>query len=194
MITLAVLKHPGKHYLLSLAATLPVLFLVILRRSEFHGKLTRQFGNVLILFSIISISACALLSVRNRHVELLEARSIEAEITRIIAEQEIRFNKKPGELLILRTNETYSYCSALLHGDVFTAGAFAKEINARCPSQAHFIYRFDWVLYQGRQVAAPDLPWDILLSRTWALANNPSWKKETIVEYPFHIILVVKER
>ena len=193
-ITLAVLKHPGNHYLLSLAATLPVLSLVILKLSDFHWRFSRQFGNALIIFSIISISAFALLSIKNRQAELLEARAVEAEINRVITEQEIRLNKKPGELLILRTNETYSYCSALLHGDFFTAGVFATEINGLCPSQVYFINRFDWVLYHGTPVAFHDLPWDILVARTWALAGNPSWKKEKIVEYPHNIYLVINEK
>jgi hypothetical protein len=194
MITLAVLKHPGEHYLLSLTATLPVLSLVILKLSDFHWRFSRQFGNALIIFSIISISAFAFLSIKNRHADLLEARAVETEINRVITEQEIRLNKKPGELLILRTNETYSYCSALLHGDFFTGGVFAKEITKWCPSQAYFINRFDWVLYQGTQVAVHDLPWDILVARTWALEGNPSWKQEKIVEYPHHIYLVINEK
>ena len=119
---------------------------------------------------------------------------MEAEINRLILEQEIRLKKKPGELLILRTNETYSHCSALLHGDFFTGGVFATEINALCPSQAYFINRFDWVLYHGAKVAFDDLPWDLLVTRTWALAGNPSWKKETIVEYPHNIYLVINEK
>ena len=194
MITLAVLKHPGEHYLLSLAATLPVLSLVILKLSGFHGRFSRQFGNALIIFSIISISALALLSIKNRQAELLEARAVEAEINRAITEQEIRLNKRPGEILILRTNGTYSYCSALLHGDFFTAGVFATEITKWCPSQSFFINRFDWVLYRGTPVAIHDLPWDILVARTWALADNPSWKKEKIVEYPNNIYLVINEK
>jgi len=194
MITLAVLKHPGKHYLLSLTATLPVLLLVIVKLSDFNWRFSRQFGNALIIFSMISISGFALLSIKNWHAELLEARAVEAEINRLITEQEIRFNKKPGELLVLRTNETYSYCSALLHGDFFTAGVFATEIDAWCPSQAYFFNRFDWVLYQGTQVAIRDLPWDILVARTWALAGNPSWKKEKIYEYPHNIYLVINQK
>ena len=194
LITLAVAKHPGEHYLLSLAATLPVLSLVILKLSDFNWRFSRQFGDALIIFSIISISAIALLSIKNRQAELREARAVEAEINRVIAAQEIRLNKKPGELLILRTNETYSYCSALLHGDFFTAGVFATEITKWCPSQAYFINRFDWVYYHGAQVAIHDLPWDILVARTWALAGNPSWKKEKIVEYPHNIYLVINEK
>jgi hypothetical protein len=167
---------------------------VIVRLSDFHEKFSRQFSNVLIIFSIISISAFALLSIKNRHAELLEARAVEAEINRIIAEQEIRLHKKPGELLILRTNETYSYCSALLHGDFFSAGVFATEINALCPSQAYYINRYDWVLYRGTQVAIHDLPWDMLVARTWALADNPFWKNEKIYRYPNNIYLVINER
>ena len=192
VITLAVLKHPGLHYLLSLAATLPVLLLVIVELSDFNGRFSRQFGNALVLFSILSISVFALLSIKNRYAELREALAVEAEINRIITEQEIRLNKKPGELLILRTNETYSYCSALLHGDFFTAGVFATEIDTWCPSQAYFINRFDWVLYHGMQVPIQDLPWDILVARTWALSDNPFWKKEKIYEYPNNIYLVIK--
>ena len=194
MITLAVLKHPGEHYLLSLTATLPVLCLVILKLSDFDWRFSRQLGDALIIFSIISISAFALLSIKNRQADLLEARAVEAEINRVITEQEIRLNKKSGELLILRTNETYSYCSALLHGDFFTAGVFATEIAKWCPSQAYFINRFDWVLYHGTQVAIHDLPWDMLVARTWALADNPSWKKEKIVEYPNNIVLVINQK
>ena len=194
MITLAVLKHPGGHYLLSLAATLPVLLLVILKLSEFNGRFSRQFGGALILFSVLSIGAFAFLSIQDRQSGLLEARDVEAEINRIIREQEIRFNKKPGELIILRTNGTYSYCSALLHGDVFTAGVFAAEIQEKCPSQAYFINRFDWVLYHGTQVAMHDLPWDILVTRTWELAGNPSWEKGKMYEYPHHIYLVINEK
>ena len=191
MITLAVLKHPGEHYLLSLAATLPVLLLVIVELSDFNGRFSRQFGNALIIFSIISIGTFAFLSIKDRQAELIEARAVEAEINRIITEQEIRLNKKPGELLILRTNETYSYCSALLYGDFFSGGVFATEIDALCPSQAYFINRFDWVLYHDSQVAIQDLPWDMLVARTWALAGNPSWKKEKIYEYPNNIYLVI---
>lgn len=194
MITLAVLKHPGEHYLLSLAATLPVWLLVIVKLSDFNWRFSRPFGNALIIFSIISISAFAFLSIKSRRAELLEARAVEAEINRIITEQEIRLDKKPGELLILRTNGTYSQCSALLYGDFFAAGVFATEINAWCPSQAYFINRFDWVLYQGTPVAMQDLHWDLLVARTWALADNPSWKEEKIVEYLNHIYLVINEK
>jgi hypothetical protein len=194
MIALAGLKHPGEHYLLSLTATLPVLLLVILKLSELHERSSRGLGSALIIFSIISISAFALLSVKNRHAEMLEAWAVEAEINRIITEQEIRLNKKPGELLILRTNGTYSYCSALLHGDFFTGGVFATEINARCPPQAFLFGRFDWTLYQGTPVAVQDFSWDLLVTRTWELANNPSWKKEKIVEYPHHIDLVLNDK
>jgi hypothetical protein len=194
MITLAVLKHPGGHYLLSLAATLPVLLLVLVKLSDLPRRFGRQFGNALIIFSILSISVSALLSIKNRRAEFLEARAVEAEINRAITEQEIRLNKKPGELLVLRTNETYSYCSALLHGDFFTAGVFATEITKWCPSQAYFINRYDWVLYQGTQVAMDQLPWDILVARTWALASNPSWKKEKIYEYPNHVDLIINQK
>lgn len=194
MIVLAVLKHPGEHYLLSLTATLPVLLLVIIKLSDFNWRFSRQFSNALIVFSIISITVFALLSIKNRHAELLEARAVEAEINRVITEQAIRLNKKPGELLILRTNETYSYCSALLHGDFFSAGVFATEINSLCPSQAYFFNRYDWVLYRGTQVAIRDFPWDILVARTWALAGNPSWKNEKIYEYPNNIYLVINEK
>ena len=131
MITLAVVKHPGQHYLLSLAATLPVLSLVIVKLSEFDWRLSRQIGNSLIIFSILSVSAFALLSIKNRHAELQEARAVEAEINRLILEQEIRLKKKPGELLILRTNETYSYCSALLHGD-FSQEACSRQKLMLC--------------------------------------------------------------
>jgi len=194
MITLAVLKHPGGHYLLSLTATLPVLLLVIVKLSDFNWRFNRPFGDALIIFSIISIGAFTLLSIRNRQAEVLEARGVEAEIDRIITEQEIRLNKRPGELLILRTNGTYSYCSALLHGDFFTSGVFATEIAKWCPSQAYFINRFDWVLYQGTRVSIQDLPWDLLVARTWALAGNPSWNQEKIVEYPNNIDLVINEK
>jgi hypothetical protein len=194
MIMLAVLKHPGEHYLLSLAATLPILLLVIVRLSDFHWGFRRPFEHALIVFSIISISAFAFLSIKNQRSELLEARAVETEINRIITDQEIRLNKEPGELLVLRTNETYSFCSALLYGDFFTADVFAAEINAWCPSQAYFINRFGWVLYQGTHVAIHDLPWDILVARTWALGDNPSWKQEKIYEYPDNILLVINEK
>jgi len=194
IITLAVLKHPGEHYLLSLAAMLPVMLLVILKLSDFNWNFRRQFGNALIIFSIISISAFALLSIKNRRAELLEARAVETEINRVIAEQEIRLNKKPGELLILRTNGTYSYCSALLHGDFFTGGVFAPVIDTRCPSQVFFFNRFDWVLYDGTPVTIHDLPWDMLVARTWELPDNPFWKKDKIIVYPHNIYLVINEK
>ena len=194
VITLGILKHPGVHYLLSLAATLPVLLLVTVKLSDFDGRLRRQLSTALILFSIVSISAGALHSVQDRQAESLEARTVEAEIDRVLAGQELRLDKKKGELLILRTNGTYSYCSALLHGDFFSGGAFATEIDARCPSQVFFFNRFGWVLYRGRQVPIQDLPWDILVARTWELPTNPFWKQGKMYEYPNHIDLVVNEK
>jgi hypothetical protein len=193
MITLAVLKYPGERFLLPLTATLPVLLLVIVKLSDFNWKFSRQLGNVLTIFSIISIGALAFLSIENRQAELLETRAVEAEINRVVAEQQIRLNKKPGKLLVLRANDTYSYCSALLHGDFFAAGVFATEINALCPSQAYFFNRYNWVLYHGTQVAIKDLPWDMLVTRVWALAVNPI-RKEKIYEYPHGIYLVINEK
>jgi len=192
MITLAVLKHPGERFLLPLTATLPVLLLVIVKLSDFSRRSSQQFGNLLIVFSIISISTFAVLSVRTRNAELLETRAIEAEINRAIVEQENRLSKKPGELLILWTNATYSYCPARLYGDFFTSGVFAAEINALCPSQVYFFYHYDWVLYHGTQVAINDLPWDILVTPTSALAANPTWKeKAEVYEYPYDVSLLI---
>ena len=68
------------------------------------------------------------------------------------------------------------------------------KLQKWCPSQAYFINRFDRVLYQGAPVAVHDLAWDILVARTWALADNPSWQKEKIVEYPHNIYLVINEK
>jgi hypothetical protein len=193
MITLAVLKYPGERFLLPLTATLPVLLLVIVKLSDVHWEFSQQLSNVLIIFSIISISAFALLTIQNRRADLLETRAVDAEISRIIAGQEIRLHKKPGELLILRANDTYSYCSALLHGNFFSAGVFATEVNALCPSQAYFFLRYHWVLYRGAPVAINDLPWEILITRTWALASSPA-RKEKIYQYPHNISLVINER
>jgi hypothetical protein len=105
----------------------------MVKLSEFNGRFSGLFGDVLIIFSIISIATFALLSMRTRQAERLEARAVEAEINRIITEQEMQLKKRPGELLILRTNETYSYCSALLHGDIFTGGVLATEIEKWSP-------------------------------------------------------------
>jgi hypothetical protein len=195
MITLGVLKYPGERFLLPLTATLPVLLLVIVKLSEFDWKFSQIWRIVLIVFSIISIGAFAHLTIKDRRADLLESRAVEVEINRIIAEQEIRFHKKPGELFVLRANDTYSYCSALLHGDFFSAGVFATEIDALCPSQAYFFYPRNWVLYHGAPVALKDLPWDILVTRTWALAASPPRKeREKIYEYPHHIYLVINEK
>ncbi len=192
MITLAVLKHPGERFLLPLTATLPVLLLVIVELSDFNPKFNRQFANALIVFSMISIGAFAVLSIKNRTGELLETRGIEAEINQAVAEQESRLGKKQGELLIMRTNMTYSYCSALLYGDFFSAGVFATEINALCPSEIYFFYHYDWVLYHGNKVQVDDLPWDILVTPAQLLAGNPSWQeKGKIYEYPYDLALIV---
>ena len=94
MITLAVLKHPGGHYLLSLAATLPVVPLVIVKLSDFNGRFRRQLGNALIIFPSSVSVRLLFCQLKNRHAELLEARAVEAEINRAITERRDRSNKR----------------------------------------------------------------------------------------------------
>jgi hypothetical protein len=148
----------------------------------------------LIVFFIISISVLAVVSIRNRKAELLETRAVESEINQAIAEQEHLLGKKLGELLILRSNSTYSYCSARLYGDFYTFGVFAQEINALCPSQGYFFYQYNWVLYHGTQVAINDLPWDILVARTGALIGNTAWReKGTLYEYSHDVSLLIRK-
>jgi hypothetical protein len=192
IISIAVMKHPGERFLLPLAATIPVLLLVIVKLTDSNRRLNQQLGLSLLFFTVISISAFAFLSIRNRNAELVETRTVEAEIDRALDEQQLY--KKTGDPIILRTNATYSYCSALLYGDSFTSGVFAAEVNALCPSQVYLFYHSNWVLYRGVQVMIDELPWDILITRTSALASNPTWKeKGRVYEYPFDISLVVKQ-
>lgn len=190
-----VLKHPGDRFLLPLAATLPMLFLVILKLSENDPKKYLLLKNILITCTLIGTVFFAGVSLRQKQTDLKQTRAFEAQANLAIEEQAKSAGTKPEDMTILWTNLTYSYCSALLQGDNYTFGAFATEMNSICPNQAFFFFRQDWVLYRGQPTALDTLHWDLLVTNKQMLAGNPAWKEKGIIwDYPGDLVIVSRKQ
>jgi len=191
LLILFVLKHPGDRFLLPLAATLPVSFLLILVLSEYDPLFHFLLYNALVVSTTVGIFYFGIVSLRQKKVDLIQTQSFETQVNLALEEQAKLTSNPHGEMFILWTNLTYSYCSSRLSGDYYTSGALASEVGELCPNQAYFFFNQNWVIYHGKPTTLDTLPWDILVTRTEMLAGNPSWKeRSTVWEYPHELIIL----
>jgi hypothetical protein len=189
-----VLKHPGERFLLQVAAILPVLFLVTTSLSEYNRTFNSLLMKALTIFAVLSVAWSAEISLQQKLLELVETRAFETQADLAIAEYAALTGKSRDELTILWSNVTYSYCPPRLHGDFFTGGVFAREVEHLCPNQAIVFFSRDWIMYHGDHVAAKTVPWNLLVTRTEFLKANPTWKEFGIArDYPNDVTILIRQ-
>jgi hypothetical protein len=175
-----VLKHPGERFLLSIAATLPVLALIELVWIEPYVGLRRVTKTVLVALTALALALFfrQSLAVRQAAVSMVDEQ--QAAVRQALDTYSGETGRSPSDVVLVWTVHTvyrhYSPCYALLYADVYTNGAFTDEVSRLCPHQAVFDNLTNLVLYNGEQYGLPGGRWDVLVTNANVLAYRPDLK------------------
>ena len=128
-----VLKHPGLIYMLSVAATIPILFGVSLDLLANENRINLQIAypaaGVVLILVLFSFFQAGKSFINTRQDIIRIEREIDHELS-VIAEEN---GKSRDDLRILRTYGLYSPCFALWFGNDYGGGQFNPEISSLCP-------------------------------------------------------------
>ena len=165
-----ILKHPGTAYLLSVAATLPVLFLVVAQNGA--GKinpLARKLFFILVMAGFLfNFVQAALL--QEQTVD--DTQAVEKETVAAIADDALITHRKAEDLVILWTYGAFSPCQALRFGDGYAGGIFRPKINNLCRNQYQLDIWKQMVETPGGWVGIKEIPWDLLVTRKRIYENE----------------------
>lgn len=131
---LLVLKHPGRFYMLSIVAGIPILLTLFFSTLRERGRVVK-IGLLMLSVTFLGIYASNVIRFvegRDSTARTLQSRSIEYQ--QIKADYALENELDPDSVLTLWSYGTASPCMALRFGNIYANGAFVKEINELCPS------------------------------------------------------------
>jgi hypothetical protein len=136
LLWFVIVKHPGQNYLLSIAAVLPIQFVlsfdVFLRRATPTAMIARASGWLLLLGFFVGMVIA--LGSHNRHREQVELA--EQQVAATLDDVQRQSGKSRSELVVLWGYGVPSKCYALRYGNFSTEGAaLSKEIDEICPGE-----------------------------------------------------------
>lgn len=149
-------------YTLSLAATLPVLILLILKLSESidwkRTVFTRIFSVVVLLGLVVSLVREMKLADRRSYVEEDARRAKSQAVTRLARELGVA----KEDLVVVFAFAVPLQCSGMLEASNWT-GAMKDEVAAMCPNQ-HAIFDSELQLNTYQPVPGiEDIDWDLVI-------------------------------
>ena len=150
-------------YLLSLAATLPVLSMAILAIWEYSPR-ARSFMNIsLSLLVFAGVINTSTQSIRIRQEEISSFSISQAQAANSIADYAKATGRSEQELTILWMYGTYSKCWGLRAGDSLSRNIFIKEVNAICPREYYLgnNLRAD---INGNFIPLSEINWDVIFT------------------------------
>jgi hypothetical protein len=163
LLAFFILQRPVTIYLLSIAATAPVLALVILKLFEPRPALARALTVALTLIILAGYLGSFAQS-------LVAQRSKAARITQIVQQTDDSLKsfaqstgRSPADLFALWSYRSYSPCFALWFANDSTGRAFRREIGDICYRQYQFnVWAQKVVSSQGVRALA-DAKWDVII-------------------------------
>jgi hypothetical protein len=132
-------KHPGTNYLVSIAALLPILFLLtlasLLKEGVSRNRIPLITGAVLVIFFLSGL----VVAIRDQRSWVRKVHSGEAVIDEILQAHLDNIGKTREELTILWGYAVPSRCYALRFANAYVEGdALGEEIDELCPNEWMF--------------------------------------------------------
>jgi hypothetical protein len=171
-LTLMFILEPGRLYTLSIAATLPVLVLVILKLLEIEvNKLQKKnmnalYASVLILLFVFS-GAQTMISVgttvEKYRKNIATRNNLNAYVSQFISDYARARGKKEKDLIIVYTPDVSNECVALLFGRSYAHLQIDKQLSQICPNQ---YYMDEWkkaVIVDDKPYSLNNMNWDLLI-------------------------------
>ncbi len=185
LLWVLIVKHPGQNYLLTIAAVLPIQFVLIgdvfLKHSTRAARIVRVLGWLMILGYV-----WGLVSAFQAHVKLSRQVALTEElVAEAIQTAGERSGKDPEELVILWGYGVAAKCYALRFGNFSTEGAaLTREINDICPGEwTYDIWSEVVELPNAYQKLWENDDWDLVILPENFIPKDPEFRGEiTILE------------
>jgi hypothetical protein len=141
VLSLLIFKHPLSRYLLSVAAILPILFMiaVLLLKEVFeHNEGIYKF----ILAGVTAVILVGFFGNWVHHIQRIQEKAIyfqryEAITDEFLKNTAAELGKSRESLMVLWTHGSYSKCNALWHASAYSGGVFSKDIERDCHNDYH---------------------------------------------------------
>jgi len=160
----AIGKHPGTHYLVAVAAVLPLLLglalEVLVRREGWGGALAIGAGGLI----VASFAVGGAMSAAGQARTARQIAAAEEILERTFRQYAARLGKDRAQLTILWGYGVPSRCMALRFGDLSTGLALEDEVDALCPNEWAYEVWGGYVQYPGAHtMASVRRPWDLII-------------------------------
>jgi hypothetical protein len=162
LLLVMIIKQPSYHYMLSIAATLPVLalaeFEIIGEATWQAGWLRRSLGALILLGVAVNLGQSIV--VHRQKVEVLVAadRIVENSLDEFAS----RLHRDRANLVVLYMYGAYTPCAALLFGHGYEESPFYVEISEICPG-SYYLALDNKVV--GRQThPLNEMAWDVIVT------------------------------
>jgi hypothetical protein len=135
LIFLLVIKHPHSRYLLSIAASLPILLAITLELLRDYQSIARYvypalFSVIFLAFAVNLVSA-----IRQHEANVSKLQDYEVQAKQFIKNYAESSSHNRDDIKILWTYSSYSRCYSLWLGNDSAKKAFTEEIGRLCPSE-----------------------------------------------------------
>ncbi|MCJ7433199.1 MAG: hypothetical protein MUO77_06890 [Anaerolineales bacterium] len=206
ILTILIIKHPGQIYLLSIAATLPLLLLIDLKLLEGwvdnKNSTNRNTAYLLLLIGLLLfIGARSIINLKDaiyrHHDNVATMNTIDVATQRFLSEYAKNAGRDRQDLVVLYTYGTYNRCYALLFGKNYINLPIKKKIGEVCPNsyELNIWSRKVWAGFRDSQRALDEIKWDFIIMKKTILYErfNFLFENEIVAqispEYPEFVII-----
>jgi hypothetical protein len=138
VLFLLVIKEPRRRYLLSIAATLPILAASIILIIQNQIRMRKYIYPIFFTFILIGFGANVFNGIIRHQEKNIYYQSYNAEISGFLSDYADSQGLKVEDLILYWTYESYSPCYSLWFGNGFAKHSFINEIIETCPSNYSF--------------------------------------------------------
>jgi hypothetical protein len=159
-----ILKHYGDHYLLAIAAIVPLL--LALAHSLFSGSSVRRSH---ICYAIISMAVFTGFIGNLKHFTNAYGNRFQASLLaqekaeNFLKEYAATTGKDKKSLKVVWSINTDSPCFARWHNSREYRGVFDKEVSRICPNDFYLLLYSPYIYWGGQHILLEDFDWDVLV-------------------------------
>jgi hypothetical protein len=177
------LKHPGgntlvtNRYLLPIAATMPVLTLLVLQLIKISPRLYSFARYAIILFVFVNYLYLLSASLINHKIKSEALSKVSNESSKVIKKYAQETGQSIDQLHILWTYGTFSPCYSLSFGNQSAGLIFSTEIVNICRQQNTLNIWNHEVIIGNNVMDIENTEWDLIFTRGYILDGYPFLKQ-----------------
>jgi len=161
LLSFLVIKHPANRYLLSIAAILPILLLIVIELIEELTSNNRKIYQyslfVISVFVLVGFLGNWISTNRSASERASYLHQYENEVERFLSSYTDKYNKNRDDVNILWTYGSYSRCYALNLGAGYAKNMIIDEVRQTCPNEQRL------VVWEGVNSLEHFEDWDVII-------------------------------